>query len=267
MASSPDVITREKGERPFVTLLREIDKLKEKGLRRLRFTSPHPQDFSTDLIVLHNELDTLQPYIHLPVQSGSSKVLQGMRRTYTREHYLHLIKLIRQHIPDCAISTDIIVGFCGETEAEFEESYSMMEQVEWDMAFILQYSERPGTYGTKHLEDNVPEKEKKHRFQQLNEILHRNSRKKHAAFLEKTVEVLVEKVEPKKKEATSQENSSKRTKNGAETNAGETFRCSGRTPHFKEVFFDSGRDLKGQFVPVKITKTHDFFVWESRIAA
>ena len=116
MASAPAAAAKETAERPFVTLLREVDKLKSKGLRRLRFPPPHPHDFSEDLIVLHNELETLQPYIHLPVQSGSTKVLKDMRRTYTREHYIHLIEMIRKHIPDCAISTDIIVGFCGESD-------------------------------------------------------------------------------------------------------------------------------------------------------
>lgn len=234
MASAPDAKQRETEERPFVSLLRDIDKLKSKGLKRLRFTSPHPHDFSEDLIVLHNELETLQPYIHLPIQSGSNTMLKDMRRTYTREHYLNLIELIRKHIPDCAISTDIIVGFAGETEEDFEDSYSLMEQIEWDMAFLAIYSERPGTYATKHMDDNVPRKEKSRRFTRLNELLREISNKKHKAFRGKTVEVLVDHQEGD--------------------------RCSGRTPEFKQVFFNSGRDLVGQLVKIHVTNTENFFL-------
>lgn len=240
MASAPEAKQREKAERPFVTLLREIDRLKSKGLRRLRFTSPHPHDFSEDLILLHNELDTLQPYIHLPVQSGSSRVLKDMRRTYTREHYLHLIDLIRQHIPACAITSDMIVGFCGETEENFEESYRMMEQVEWDMVFLAVYSSRKGTHAQKHLKDDVPMTEKKRRFQRINALLRKISRKKHEAFVGRTVEVLVEKQEPFK--------------------PGGVGRCSGRTPEFKEVFFDSGREMVGKFAQVRVTAAQNFFL-------
>jgi tRNA-2-methylthio-N6-dimethylallyladenosine synthase len=234
MASSSEAKTRETEERPFVTLLREVDKLKEEGLKRLRFTSPHPHDFSEDLIEIHSELETLQPYIHLPIQSGSNKMLKDMRRTYTREHYVNLIELIRKHIPECAISTDIIVGFAGETEEDFEESYSLMEQIEWDMAFLAIYSERPGTYATKHMDDDVPRKEKSRRFTRLNELLARNAHSKNSRFLDQTVEILVEQ------------------QKGT--------RCSGRTPEFKQVFFNSGRDLVGKLVKIHITNTENFFL-------
>ncbi len=237
MASAPNA---PKGERPFVTLLKKVDALKSKGLRRLRYSSPHPQDFSEDLIVLHKELETLQPWIHLPIQSGNNRILELMRRTYTREHYLHLIDLIRKHIPDCAISTDIIVGFPGETEEEFMDSYNLMKEVEFDMAFMAQYSPRKGTHSEKHLEDDVPHKEKSRRFHALNDLLNDLSHKKHEAFVGETVEVLVEK------------------QDGT--------RCSGRTPHYKEVFFDtpqengSPKDLRGRFVNVRVTGAENFFV-------
>lgn len=234
MASSAEAKARERAERPFVTLLRAIDQLKSKGLRRLRFTSPHPHDFSEDLILLHNELSTLQPYIHLPVQSGSSKVLKDMRRTYAREQYLYLIDLIKKHIPGCAITSDMIVGFCGETEEDFEESYTMMEKVEWDMVFLAAYSSRKGTHAQKHLKDDVLMAEKKRRFQRINELLRDISYKKHKAFIGKTVEVLVEK------------------QSGT--------RCSGRIPEFKEVFFDSGRDMVGKFAQVRVTAAQNFFL-------
>jgi tRNA-2-methylthio-N6-dimethylallyladenosine synthase len=234
MASSESTKKTETAERPFVTLLREIDKLYAKGLRRVRYSSPHPQDFSEDLIILHNELKTLQPWIHLPVQSGNTKVLRDMRRTYTREHYLHLIELIKKHIPGCAISTDIIVGFSGETEEEFMDSLSLMKKMECDMAFMAQYSPRRGTHSAKHLPDNVPKPEKARRFHLLNNTLREISRRKHEQFVGQTVEVLVEKQEG--------------------------IRCSGRTPHYKEVFFDSGRDLEGEIVNVQVKKADNFFL-------
>lgn len=234
MAFSESTRSKETTERPFVTLLKEIDKLKNRGLRRLRYTSPHPQDFSEDLIILHKELETLQPWIHLPVQSGNNKVLKDMRRTYTREHYLHLISLIKKHLPDCAISTDIIAGFPGETEGEFMDSVLLMKEMECDMAFMAQYSPRKGTYSEKHLKDDVPKEEKARRFHVLNNTLTEISQRKHAQFLRQTVEVLVEKQRG--------------------------IRCSGRTPHYKEVFFDSCRDLVGKIVSVKITKAENFFL-------
>lgn len=250
MASAPTIATANKKDAPmaalpFITLLKKINALKSKGLRRLRYTSPHPQDFSEELIILHKELETLQPWIHLPVQSGNNKVLQDMRRTYTREHYLYLIDLIRKHLPDCAISTDIIVGFPNETEEEFMDSYNMMKDVEFDMAFMSPYSPRKGTHSQKHMKDNVAPKEKSRRFHMLNDLLTKNSRKKHEAFVGKTVEVLVEKCKKNKGD------------NGQ--------RCSGRTPHYKEVHFDSGRDLVGQLVKVEITRAQDFFL-EGRLA-
>ncbi len=234
MASSKKTKKSETAERPFITLLKKIDALKSKGLRRLRYCSSHPQDFCEDLIILHKELETLQPWIHLPVQSGNNKVLKDMRRTYTREHYLHLIKLIKKHIPGCAISTDIIAGFPGETKEEFMDSISLMEKMECDMAFMAQYSPRKGTYSEKHLKDDVSSDEKARRFHLLNDTLTAISRRKHEQFVGQTVEVLVEKQKG--------------------------IHCSGRTPHYKEVHFDSERDLAGQLVNVKIAQTDNFFL-------
>lgn len=234
MASAPEAKTREHAERPFVTLLRAIDRLKAKGLKRLRFISPHPQDFSEDLIVLHQELQTLQPYIHLPVQAGNNDVLKAMRRTYTREHYLALIQLIRRYIPDCAISTDIIVGFPVETEEAFEETVDLIKTASFDMAFLAQYSPRRGTYSEKHLKNDVSAGEKARRFHRLNGVLKELSAEKHVVCVGKTAEVLVEKQEG--------------------------MRCCGRTPEFKQIFFDAGRDLVGQCVDVRIEKAHDWFL-------
>jgi len=233
-ASSKEAKIHEKAQLPFVILLKELDKLHTKGLRRLRFMSPHPQDFSEDLILLHQELKTLQPYIHLPLQSGNNEVLKAMRRPYTREYYLHLIELLKKYLPNCAITTDLIVGFPGETEKAFQDTVEMMKNVKFDMAFIAPYSPRPGTYAAKHLKDDVPVKEKARRFHELTAVLKIISRRKNEAFLDKEVEVLVEKHEKG--------------------------RCSGRTPQSKQVFFDSSANMVGRLITVKITQAHDWFL-------
>src|ERR687896_790302 len=122
----------------FAELLRAVDAIE--GIDRIRYTSPHPSDMKEDVILAHAELPSLCQHIHLPLQSGSSRVLKRMRRTYTRERFLDRVALIREHVPDCAITTDIIVGFPGETEADFEETLAVAEQVGFDGAFTFIYS-------------------------------------------------------------------------------------------------------------------------------
>ena len=124
-------------------LLREVDAID--GIDRIRYTSPHPKDMREDVIRAHAELPALCEHIHLPLQSGSSAVLKRMRRTYTRERYLDRVALIREHVPDCALTTDIIVGFPGETEADFAQTLEVAEEVGYDGAFTFIYSPRRGT--------------------------------------------------------------------------------------------------------------------------
>src|SRR4051794_13079788 len=128
--------------RSFSELLRAIDAV---GVQRVRYTSPHPKDMREDVIRCHAELGSLCEHIHLPLQSGSSRILKAMRRTYTRERYLDRVALIREHVPDVALTTDIIVGFPGETEADFDETLEVVEQVGYDGAFTFIYSPRRGT--------------------------------------------------------------------------------------------------------------------------
>src|ERR1700736_3938876 len=127
----------------FAELLGRVDAID--GIERIRYTSPHPKDMREDVIRAHAELPSLCEHIHLPLQSGSSAVLKRMRRTYTRERYLDRVALIREHVPDCALSTDIIVGFPGETEADFEQTLQVAEEVGYDGAFTFIYSPRRGT--------------------------------------------------------------------------------------------------------------------------
>jgi tRNA-2-methylthio-N6-dimethylallyladenosine synthase len=127
----------------FARLLGELDAIE--GLERLRYTSPHPKDMREDVIRAHAELPTVCPHIHLPLQSGSSRILKAMRRTYDRGRYMDRVALIREHVPDCAITTDIIVGFPGETEADFAETLRVVEVARFAGAYTFQYSKRPGT--------------------------------------------------------------------------------------------------------------------------
>ncbi len=177
---------------PFVELLTRIDKLKEKGLNRVRFTSSHPHDFSDALIQAHAELKTLTPHIHLPVQAGDNTTLQRMNRKYSIEHYKQIIEKIRKTIPGSSITTDIIVGFCGETNAQFENTYKLFEDLQFDMAYIARYSPRPGTVSVKAFKDDVPREEKARRWHKLNDILEKCAHDYHQSMEGKNVEVLVE---------------------------------------------------------------------------
>ena len=235
-------------EKPFVTLLREIDKLKSKGLKRLRYTSPHPRDFTDDVIEALASLATVCPHIHMPVQSGSDTVLKRMNRNYTFKEYVEILNKMREKIPGLIITTDLIVGFCGETDEEFEETYNMYDELEWDFCYISRYSARKGTVSERMMEDDVPREVKKERFERMNELMKQKIHKKNLTYEGRVVEVLVEKCEPADTDV-SQVSSS-----GSDLNESQIFHCSGRTPCFKEVHFQSGRDLTGQFADVKVTE-------------
>ena len=142
------------------------------GIDRIRYTSPHPKDMREDVIRAHAELPALCEHIHLPLQSGSSRVLKAMRRTYDRERYLDRVAMIRELVPDCAITTDIIVGFPGETEADFEETLEVVEQVRYDSAFTFIFSPRRGT-PRPTLEDQSRTRVKRERMERLVEAVQR----------------------------------------------------------------------------------------------
>ncbi|MFC1616018.1 tRNA (N6-isopentenyl adenosine(37)-C2)-methylthiotransferase MiaB [Patescibacteria group bacterium] len=150
-----------KGKEPFVHLLEQLETLNKRGLERVRFTSPHPKDTTDQLIEAMAKLKTQMPYIHMPLQSGDNEILKRMNRTYTIEHYMEVIQKLKKAIPNIAISTDIIVGFCGETEEQFMTSYKIFEEVGFDLAYISQYSERKGTFANEHMEDDIPRDVKK----------------------------------------------------------------------------------------------------------
>jgi tRNA-2-methylthio-N6-dimethylallyladenosine synthase len=173
----------------FAELLSMIDAID--GLERIRYTSPHPKDIREDVISAHAELPSVCEHIHLPLQSGSSRVLKAMRRTYNRERYLDRVAMIRELVPDCALTTDIIVGFPGETEADFEETMEVVEQVRYDSAFTFIFSPRRGTLAAELVDDLSPEV-KRERMERLVAAVQRHATERAQRFVGRTMEVLVE---------------------------------------------------------------------------
>jgi tRNA-2-methylthio-N6-dimethylallyladenosine synthase len=174
----------------FAELLRQIDDVP--GIERVRYTSPHPKDMREDVVRAHAELASLCEHIHLPLQSGSSRVLRAMRRTYDRERYLDRVALIREHVPDVALTTDIIVGFPGETESDFEQTLEVVDRVGYDGAFTFMFSPRRGTEAGELTDGLVPHAVKVARMERLIELVQRRARERAERFVGRTVEVLVE---------------------------------------------------------------------------
>jgi tRNA-2-methylthio-N6-dimethylallyladenosine synthase len=173
----------------FAELLRAVDAVD--GIERLRFTSPHPKDFRRDVIAAMAECDAVCEQAHLPLQSGSTRVLKAMRRTYSRERYLRLVGELRAAIPDLALTTDIIVGFPGETEADFAETLEVVEEVGFDGAFTFVYSPRAGTEAAV-LDEQVPDEVKRERIERLVGVVQRRAAERNAARIGLVEEVLVE---------------------------------------------------------------------------
>jgi tRNA-2-methylthio-N6-dimethylallyladenosine synthase len=212
-----------------------IHKLAEvTGLDRIRFMTSHPKDISPELIQAYGQFPPLSKYIHLPVQGGSNEVLKRMNRGYTREHYLSLIHRLREVVPEIAISTDIIVGFPGETEKDFEDTLDLVRQVEFDSAFTFLYSIRKGT-PAEHYPEQIPEDIKHERFNRLVEEINGIALQKNSAYVGKIEPVLVE-------------GFSKRTQ--------KTYQ--GRTDTFKLVNFPAEPEDVGKILPVEITEANTF---------
>ena len=199
---------------------------------RVRFTTSHPKDMSDETLRVIAETPNVCKHIHLPVQSGSDAVLQRMNRKYTRAWYLDRVAAIRRIIPDCGLTTDIFVGYCGETEEDHQLSLSLMREVGYDSAFMFKYSERPGTYASKHLPDDIPEAVKIRRLNELIAVQNEISAERNAAQVGKVVEVLVE-------------GTSKRSRD----------QLFGRTEQNRVVVFNRGSHHIGDRVMVKITSS------------
>ena len=199
---------------------------------RVRFTTSHPKDMSDETLRVIAEMPNVCKHIHLPVQSGSNRILHLMNRKYTREWYLERVEAIRRIIPDCGLSTDIFVGYHSETEEDHQLSLSLMREVGYDSAFMFKYSERPGTYASKHLPDDVPEEVKLRRLTELIELQNKISAQRNAEDVGKTFDVLVEGFSKRSRE-----------------------QLCGRTEQNKMVVFDKGGHHVGETVKVTITES------------
>jgi len=226
----------------FAQLLSHLDGIE--GIDRIRYTSPHPKDMREDVIRAHAELASVCEHIHLPLQSGSSRILKAMRRTYDRARYMDRVGLIREHVPDAALTTDIIVGFPGESEEDFLQTLEVVEQVGYDSAFTFIFSPRRGTEAAEITEGVVSHPVKVERMGRLLELVQRSARERAQRFVGRTVEVLVE--------------GSSRT---------DPERQRGRTRHNKVVNF-SGLAQPGEMTEVRITKaTSQTLLGEERLLA
>ena len=185
-------LTIDNGQRAigFPELLRRV--AEEVPEMRVRFTTSHPKDMSDETLRVIAEMPNVCRHIHLPVQSGSDRILKLMNRKYTREWYLDRVAAIRRIIPDCGLSTDIFVGYCSETEEDHQLSLQLMREVQYDSAFMFKYSERPGTYASKHLKDDVPEEEKIRRLNELIQLQTEISAQQNKKDEGKEFDVLVE---------------------------------------------------------------------------
>lgn len=213
----------------FSSLLKKV--ALEAPNMRIRFVTSHPKDMSDETLHVIAKYPNICQYIHLPAQSGSSKILKVMNRKYTREWYLDRIAAIRRILPECAISTDLFCGFHSETEEDFQETLSLMREVGYDSAYLFKYSERPGTYAAKHLEDDVPEEVKVRRLQEMIDLQNKLSEESNLRDIGKVFEVLIEGYSKRSRE-----------------------QLFGRTSQNKVVIFDKKNFHVGQFIRVKIQR-------------
>jgi tRNA-2-methylthio-N6-dimethylallyladenosine synthase len=212
----------------FARLLEEVALISP--LLRVRFSTSHPKDITEEVLQTIRRYSNICRYIHLPVQSGSNRILQLMNRTYTREWYLAKVARIREVLPDCGLSTDIIAGFCSETEEDHQQTLDLMQQCDYDLAYMYFYSERPGTLAERRYEDDVPEPIKKRRLQEIIDLHRGQSLRNMQKEMNTTREVLIE-GNSKKSDA----------------------HWQGRTTHNKMVVFPkNGVSQKGDYVKVQI---------------
>jgi tRNA-2-methylthio-N6-dimethylallyladenosine synthase len=199
------------------------------GLERIRFLTSHPNYFSEELMDAVAELPKVMPHIEVPIQAGDDEVLANMKRGYAQKNYRDLVEKIRKKIPDCSIATDIIVGFPGESEAQFMQTYRVLADLKLDVAHLARYSPRAGTVSARRMTDNVPAEEKMRRFRLLEELQEGIAAEIAARYLGQTIEVLFE----------------EKVKG----------RWKGRTPTNKLVFVETNEDLRGRVAPVTVTWT------------
>ncbi|KAA2243442.1 tRNA (N6-isopentenyl adenosine(37)-C2)-methylthiotransferase MiaB [Chitinophaga agrisoli] len=224
-------VSPENGQEETITFASLLEKVALiSPLLRVRFSTSHPKDITDDVLHTMAKYENICNYIHLPVQSGSTRVLQLMNRTYTREWYMKKVERIRELLPDCGLSTDIITGFCTETEEDHQDTLSMMEFARYDLAYMFFYSERPGTLAARRYQDDVPEEVKKRRLSEVVELHRRQALESMQKDLGKTFKVLIE-------------GTSKRSEQD----------LFGRNDQNKVIVFPREHYEKGQYVQVKVT--------------
>ena len=223
------------GKTPFVQLLQAVHEID--GLERLRFTSPHPIGFREDLIEVFGRLPKLAEHVHLPLQSGSNKILKAMHRTYTAEKYVNLVDCIRQVRDGTAITTDIIVGFPGETESDYEQTRELVRQIQFDNAFVFRYSPRRDTPAAE-MSDQIDESVKAERNQDLLRVVNESARRAGERLVGRDVEVLCQ--------------------GPSKTNRA---RLMGRTGTNKIVVFEGGDELVGEIVDVRVQQANGFSLY------
>ena len=222
------------GINSFATLLRSVNKID--GIERIRFVSPHPKDFTDDVIKAIAECDKVCKLVHLPLQSGNTKVLKEMNRKYTKEQYLNLVEKMKAGIPNLTLSTDIIVGFPGETDEEFEDTLDVVEKVKFEQVYMFIYSRRVGTPGNR-MENQVPEEQKHIRFNKLKALVESQIAENNQKYVGTTQKVLVEGT----------------SKNNADM-------LTGRTDSNKVVIFEGDKKLIGNMVELKIVSEHMWYL-------
>lgn len=222
------------GVNSFATLLKAINKIE--GIQRIRFVSPHPKDFTEDVIDAIATCNKVCKLVHLPLQSGNTKVLKEMNRKYTKEQYLDLVEKMKAKIPNLTLSTDIIVGFPGETEEEFEDTLDVVKKVHFEQVYMFLYSRRVGTPGDK-MENQVPEGEKHKRFNKLKDLVENQIKENNQHYVGTTQMVLVE-------------GESKNNKNF----------LTGRTDSNKVVIFEGDKNLIGKMIDLKIVSEHMWYL-------
>ena len=222
------------GVNSFATLLRAVNKID--GIERIRFVSPHPKDFTDDVIKAIAECDKVCKLVHLPLQSGNTKVLKEMNRKYTKEQYLNLVEKMKAGIPNLTLSTDIIVGFPGETDEEFEDTLDVVEKVKFEQVYMFIYSRRVGTPGNR-MENQVPEEQKHVRFDKLKALVESQIAENNKKYVGTMQRVLVE--------GTSKNNDDMLT---------------GRTDSNKVVIFEGDKNLIGNMVELKIVSEHMWYL-------
>ena len=222
------------GINSFATLLREVNKIE--GIERIRFISPHPKDFTDDVIQAIAECDKVCKLVHLPLQSGSTEMLKIMNRKYTKEQYLNLVKKMREKIPNLTLSTDIIVGFAGETDKDFEDTMDVVEQVNFEQVYMFIYSRRVGTPGDK-MQNQIPEEIKHQRFNRLKELVEKQIEENNQKYVGTIQKILVE----------------GKSKNNEEM-------LTGRTDSNKVVIFKGKEELIGRMISLYIESEHMWYL-------